>query len=275
MTAQSQDGGAFERSLAELSRRLNERSLAFSPEQARAAAQARRAALQERDRARRPWLAVLFGAPLAAAIGVAAAWVIQPVDTPEASDAPLVAPLISTEARAEPPPPAAPSSPPPPASVVPAPEPSPSATASEPAAVADTPAASAPQTAPSSEAALPVIDVREVQAKLRAFGFEPGPVDGVTGRQTEAAVRRYQQSRSQPQTGKVDQELLDQLRRDPAPQVARHVAPRPAAADNRTVGPAVGPTVAAPARPQRQADPFEPVRSAGDRFGRWLESLVR
>src|SRR5262245_33402116 len=265
MTAQSPRGDTFERSIAELSRRLSERSRPLSPEQARAAAQARRAALQAHDRARRPWLAVLFGAPVAAAIGVGAAWLMQTIGAADLSDPPAVAPLITTEARADPPPPVPP--PPLPATVTPAPAPEPSpppSVTSKPAPVADTPA---PLSPPPSEAALPVRDVREVQARLRAFGFEPGPVDGVAGRQTEAAVRRYQQSRTQWQTGKVDSELLEQLRRDPAPQVAHHVAPRAQTVDSRPV--------AAPAQPRRQSDPFEPVRSAGDRLGRWLESLAR
>ena len=78
---------------------------------------------------------------------------------------------------------------------------------------------------------------------------------------TEGAVIRYQQDRGQPQIGKVDRELLEQLRQDPAPQIVQRVA-----------GPYARPTRSPGAR---RSGPFEPVRAAGDRFGKWLESLTR
>jgi peptidoglycan hydrolase-like protein with peptidoglycan-binding domain len=78
---------------------------------------------------------------------------------------------------------------------------------------------------------------------------------------TESAVMHYQRNRGQPPTGKVDRELLEQLRQDPAPQVAQR-APRPVARATASPVP-------------RRSDPFEPVRAAGDRLGQWLQSLVR
>jgi peptidoglycan hydrolase-like protein with peptidoglycan-binding domain len=123
----------------------------------------------------------------------------------------------------------------------------------------------APVEARPSESPLQGNDVREIQAKLRSFGFNPGPVDGTAGRQTEVAVRRYQQARGQPQTGEIDRRLLEQLRQDPAPPVAQQVVqrgPRPDARANRSPG-------------SRRSDPFEPVRAAGNRVGQWLDSLVR
>ena len=39
------------------------------------------------------------------------------------------------------------------------------------------------------------VEVELVQRRLRALGFDPGPVDGVFGLQTEQAVRTFQQSR--------------------------------------------------------------------------------
>jgi hypothetical protein len=71
----------------------------------------------------------------------------------------------------------------------------------------------------------------------------------------------YQQNRGQPQTGKVDRELLEQLRQDPAPKIVQ-----------RATGPYARPT---PSPGPRRSDPFEPVRAAGDRLGRWMESLTR
>jgi hypothetical protein len=39
-------------------------------------------------------------------------------------------------------------------------------------------------------------EIKELQGKLGAIGFTAGPVDGVVGPQTQAALRRYAQSRS-------------------------------------------------------------------------------
>jgi peptidoglycan hydrolase-like protein with peptidoglycan-binding domain len=38
-------------------------------------------------------------------------------------------------------------------------------------------------------------EAKEIQARLRSFGFNPGPVDGVPGGLTEGAITRYQQNR--------------------------------------------------------------------------------
>jgi peptidoglycan hydrolase-like protein with peptidoglycan-binding domain len=104
-------------------------------------------------------------------------------------------------------------------------------------------------------------EMREVQARLRSFGFNPGPVDGSPGAMTDGAVMRYQQNRGQPQTGKVDRELLEQLRQDPAPTVVQ-----------RATGPYARPTSS---RGPQRSDPFAPVRAAGDRLGQWLDSRLR
>ena len=83
---------------------------------------------------------------------------------------------------------------------------------------------------PSPAPALGRKEVREVQTRLRALGFNPGPVDGDAGRMTATAVTAYQEKRGLPQTGELDRALLDQLRQDPepkaapAPQVAQHAA---------------------------------------------------
>ena len=108
-------------------------------------------------------------------------------------------------------------------------------------------------------------EVREVQKRLRSFGFDPGPADGVPGVMTEDAVMFYQRHRGQRQTGEVDRELLEQLRQDPAPQVASQVAQHAARPDGRSNS----------STGARRSDPFEPVRAAGVRFGQWLGSLTR
>ena len=154
-------------------------------------------------------------------------------------------------------------------------EPAPSVEVASVAAPADpaqeTPSSSAepvpvpPPVAPTavrpSEAALQRHDVREIQAKLRSFGFDPGPVDGIAGRTTEGAVLHYQQKRDLPQTAKVDRQLLEQLRQDGATRVAARDAPRVAQR---------------PAKPgARRADPLQPMKDGFDRLGRWMDSLVR
>lgn len=46
--------------------------------------------------------------------------------------------------------------------------------------------------------------VRNAQEKLKAAGFDPGPVDGTLGPQTKEALRDYQKARGLPQTGMLD-----------------------------------------------------------------------
>jgi peptidoglycan hydrolase-like protein with peptidoglycan-binding domain len=46
-------------------------------------------------------------------------------------------------------------------------------------------------------------DVRVLQENLAALGHRPGPVDGIFGKPTEAAVRRWQREREVEQTGRV------------------------------------------------------------------------
>ncbi len=52
-----------------------------------------------------------------------------------------------------------------------------------------------------------------MQAWLKAFGFDPGPLDGVPGSRTLAAVKRYQAARQTEETGLLDRSLLRQVRR--------------------------------------------------------------
>jgi hypothetical protein len=56
-------------------------------------------------------------------------------------------------------------------------------------------------------------EVREMQAWLKAFGFDPGPIDGYPGNRTTAAVKRYQAAHGTEETGQLDRTLLRQVRR--------------------------------------------------------------
>ena len=55
-------------------------------------------------------------------------------------------------------------------------------------------------------------EVHELQARLRALTFDPGPLDGVKGPLTSGGVRRFQESRGIPATGAVDLAVLSQVR---------------------------------------------------------------
>ena len=250
------DDGLFRRSLAALWRRAAERSAQRSAVDPDMAAQARHAALLACDRARTRRLTWLLSLAAGAIGGTAIAALVAAISaSPPPTSASVAAPSVavaqeppsrSLEASAVEPAPA-------PAAVVSEAQPPPAETA---------PSASAPNDPP-----LQSDEVREVQTRLRSFGFNPGPVDGVAGRMTEGAVLRYQQQRAQQRTGAVDRQLLEQLRQDPAPkaQVPRQVARRPTRPDPR-------PT---PAPAARRADPMQPLKDGLDGLGRWIDSLLR
>jgi peptidoglycan hydrolase-like protein with peptidoglycan-binding domain len=54
-------------------------------------------------------------------------------------------------------------------------------------------------------------DVREVQEQLKTAGFDPGPIDGVMGPQTQKALKEFQKSKGLEETGRVDQETRQAL----------------------------------------------------------------
>lgn len=246
----------FKHSLEGLTRRLGERALPQTPAERKAAAAKHRAALlaSERVRAQRLKLAFTIGGVMLGVAGttfliVMAAIAPEPAAprvTAQAVRAPtvaVVAPVaVAAAATTEP-------APPPP---VPPP-------------VAQEPVA-AP--APIEEAALAPDDVREIQERLRNFGFNPGPLDGVAGAMTAAAVMHYEQDRMLPQTGTLDRQMLAQLRQDMAPPVplpdvqVTQRAPRPVARR-------------APHPVQAGSDPFAPLQLAAYRFDQWMRSLMR
>lgn len=57
-------------------------------------------------------------------------------------------------------------------------------------------------------------EIREMQAWLKAFGFDPGPIDGYPGVRTTAAIKRYQAARQAEETGELDRSLLRKVRRE-------------------------------------------------------------
>ena len=55
-------------------------------------------------------------------------------------------------------------------------------------------------------------EILETQAWLKAFGFDPGPLDGLPGRKTADAVKRYRTARQMEETGSLDRSVLQQVR---------------------------------------------------------------
>ena len=58
-------------------------------------------------------------------------------------------------------------------------------------------------------------DVKKVQEALHDKGFYKGPVDGIMGHQTRAAIREYQESEKLPVTGHLDAETSEKLGVEP------------------------------------------------------------
>ena len=58
----------------------------------------------------------------------------------------------------------------------------------------------------------PVEENSGIQARLKNLGFDPGPVDGIVGPKTSAAILSFQMKYGLPENGKVDSALRDRLR---------------------------------------------------------------
>ena len=53
--------------------------------------------------------------------------------------------------------------------------------------------------------------IRDVQQSLKDKGFDPGPVDGVNGPATKAAIKKYQDQQNLNEDGKLGPKTLDAL----------------------------------------------------------------
>lgn len=139
-----------------------------------------------------------------AIVGYAVAWFLyfEPSQNVTAKPAAEIkAEVVQAAAPVEPPPPARPVV----AEAKPAPPPAPaSAPATTP--VAPAPAAAAAPVEPSRP--LSKDEIKELQGKLGAAGFTAGPIDGIVGPQTQAALRRYAQSRSLAKPDATQETLL-------------------------------------------------------------------
>jgi peptidoglycan hydrolase-like protein with peptidoglycan-binding domain len=145
------------------------------------------------------------------------------------------------------------------------------------------PAVQVPSTAQPSPAPLTPDEIRELQGKLKAAGFNPGAIDGTIGRQTRSAIREYAEARAIPNAD-ATRELLVRLKAEapasvsPAPISSPSVssAPVPQQFDNPT------PDSAAPLTPDEIRDLQSGLEAAGFNpgaidgiIGRQTRSAVR
>jgi peptidoglycan hydrolase-like protein with peptidoglycan-binding domain len=53
--------------------------------------------------------------------------------------------------------------------------------------------------------------VKNVQKALQDKGLDPGPIDGIMGPKTQAALRNYQKDQKLPETGRLDEQTRQKL----------------------------------------------------------------
>ncbi|MCB1477969.1 MAG: peptidoglycan-binding protein [Rhodobiaceae bacterium] len=58
---------------------------------------------------------------------------------------------------------------------------------------------------------VPLHDPEEIQRLLANLGYDPGPVDGVIGRQVRGAIRAFEKDQGMKQTGAASFELQKKL----------------------------------------------------------------
>ena len=69
--------------------------------------------------------------------------------------------------------------------------------------------------------------IGQAQDRLKAAGFDPGPLDGVLGPRTKEALRRYQASQGLPATGVLDEATRQALLRGDRTPARSEVAQEP------------------------------------------------
>jgi hypothetical protein len=168
-----------------------------------------RQVVPEEHISRCPWFTLMLGLALGvigSAAGLYAFQGINPLRAP-----PHIAIATAPERTPNPMPTESPPPPIAPAAVDPAP-------AVQALPVATAPAMSnlpVPTTGTPDQNELSYSEVLELQTLLQSLGMRPGFLDGIPGPRTAAAIRRYEESRGQPQTGNLDRELLKRLRQEP------------------------------------------------------------
>jgi hypothetical protein len=158
------------------------------------------------------WVGIFLLMVLAGA-AVLAVWGLpfppsEPLPSSHIEQAKAAVPRADAMPGKAPPPTSAPVLSPPPA----APSPAPS---SQPPPVSSAP--QIPLVAQAKSAPLKADEIRELQGKLKALSFDPGPVDGVVGPMTLSAVRKYSEARAMA-NAEATRDLLVRLRSEPPPK---------------------------------------------------------
>ena len=73
-------------------------------------------------------------------------------------------------------------------------------------------APTAEYTRPAYDRLLTSGDIQVAQARLQAFGFDPGPIDGLFTAQTQAAVRAFQRRYGLTVSGLLDRPTREELK---------------------------------------------------------------
>ncbi|HEY6716362.1 MAG TPA: peptidoglycan-binding domain-containing protein [Reyranella sp.] len=125
-----------------------------------------------------------------------------------------------------------------------------------------------PTTAQPSPAPLTPDEIRELQGKLKAAGFNPGAIDGTMGRQTRSAVREYAEARALPNAG-ATRELLVRLKAEAPASVASAPVSSPAPKESARSTPESSPTASQiPSTAQASSAPLTPneIRELQDKL---------
>ena len=54
-------------------------------------------------------------------------------------------------------------------------------------------------------------NIYKVQKRLIELGYEPGPADGIMGKMTKKAIKKFQKDNDMPPTGKIDNDTKNKL----------------------------------------------------------------
>ena len=63
----------------------------------------------------------------------------------------------------------------------------------------------------SMKAQPPKMTISKVQQRLHDLGYQPGPVDGIAGKRTIDALKKFQENNNLPVTGNLDDETINKL----------------------------------------------------------------
>jgi len=77
-------------------------------------------------------------------------------------------------------------------------------------------------------------EVQEAQIRLKAYNYRPGPIDGLMGDRTIAAIKRFQKQHGLSVTGELDNSTLERLSNNPETFAGQYRAPQRTQTANRS-----------------------------------------